>query len=143
MDGDSFLRKSVAWAPLVLRVAVGTIFIGHGAQKLFGAFGGPGMPGIIAGFAHSGIHPAVFWAWVVSLVEFFGGLGLFFGLLTSLSAIGLIVDMIVAVALVHGKNGFFLPRGFEYNFALIAMMIAILLSGAGPYSFDRLIRWRY
>ena len=128
------------WAVLPLRLAVGTIFIAHGSQKLFGAFGGSGITGSAAGFAHLGLNPGIFWAWVVAITEFFGGLGILGGLLTRVSALGISAIMIVGVITVHGKNGFFAKTGgFEYNLMILGAAVALIILGAGDYSLDALI----
>jgi len=118
--------------------------IAHGSQKLFGAFGGHGMAGTIEGFGHLGLNPPVFWAWVVAIAEFFGGLGLVGGLLTRLSALGLVIDMAVAIIKVHGKNGFFLSNGgYEFPLLCLATALSTLILGPGDYSLDALIgKWR-
>jgi len=126
---------------LVLRLVLGGIFIYHGAQKLFGAFGGMGMNadhGFIA--IISGLHlpllPGAAWAWMAACGEFFGGLFVFLGLLTRLAAIPIIVTMLVAITSVTGSKGF---SGYEFNLALIAMSVALILSGAGLISLDALL----
>lgn len=125
------------WTALPLRLAIGTIFIMHGSQKLFGAFGGSGIAGSIEGFTHLGLNPPVFWAWVVAIAEFFGGLGILGGLLTRLSAFGISVIMVVAIAMVHGKNGFFAKTGgFEYNLMILGGAVALIILGAGDYSVE-------
>lgn len=121
-------------ALLVVRVVAGIIFAAHGAQKLFGAFGGTGLAGITAeppnGLGLLG-YP-------VTVGEFFGGLGLIFGFLTRFSAASLIVIMIGAIAMVHGKNGFFLSdQGFEYNLALIGLLTPTLIAGPGRIAIGR------
>ena len=109
---------------LILRVVAGIIFAAHGAQKLFGAFGGPGLAGVVGMMGPMG--------YLVSIGEFFGGLGLIVGLLSRFSAASLIVIMLGAIAMVHGKNGFFSSDGgFEYNLALIALLAPIVLAGPG------------
>lgn len=115
----------------------------HGSQKLFGAFGGGGIPGVAQGFAALGLNPPFFWAWIAALTEFLGGLGLLSGLLTRLAGCFIIVLMLVAIAKVHAPRGFFLPGGFEFNYALIAIALALVISGAGPISLDHLVRSRY
>ena len=123
-------------APLVVRIVLGIIFIAHGSQKLFGAFGGPGVAGMAMFMKQLGANPPILWAWIVTLVEFFGGLGVFFGLLTRWAALGLAVNMVVAIVLVHAKNGFFGPHGFEYPLALIALSLALLFWGPGKISIE-------
>lgn len=117
-------RPAVDVALLVVRVVAGVIFAAHGAQKLFGAFGGPGLEKTVEQVGVMG-YP-------VTIGEFFGGLGLVVGFLTRFSAAALIVTMLGAIALVHGKNGFFLSGGgFEYNLALIGLLAPTLIAGPG------------
>lgn len=141
---SSYLKNTAAWAPFVIRLVLGFIFIVHGSQKLFGWFGGPGIGGTAQSMNQLGMHPGILWAWIVIIAEFFGGLALVFGFLTGLAALGILIDMLVAVILIHGKNGFFLNTGgFEYNLALIAMALSLILSGPGALSIDRLIHWKF
>jgi putative oxidoreductase len=136
------LRKAGGWAPLPARLALGVIFIAHGSQKLFGAFGGGGLEGTAGFLGGMGFKPPMFWAVLLGGTEFFGGLGVLVGLLTRLASLGITISMIVAVATVHFRNGFFLqPQhpGFEYNLALIGMCLALILSGAGKLSIEALI----
>ncbi|MBI2842797.1 MAG: DoxX family protein [Armatimonadetes bacterium] len=138
------LRSTAAWAPLVIRVVLGVTFMAHGAQKLFGAFGGGGIAGTAQFLGSLGIVPGIFWAWVVALVEFFGGLGVLLGLFTGVASLLLIINMIVAIIYVHWKSGFFAGQGgFEFPLALMAMALSLLISGPGALSVDRLIRWRF
>jgi putative oxidoreductase len=125
---------------LLLRVVVGAIFAAHGAQKLLGLWGGPGLAKTVEMFGGGPL------GYLVTIGEFFGGLGLIFGFLTRFSAASLIVIMIGAIAMVHGKNGFFMgsgpestmaDSGFEYNLALIGLLVPILLCGAGRFSIGR------
>jgi putative oxidoreductase len=139
---DKFMYRFEPYAHLVLRIVVGLIFIAHGAQKLFGAFGGPGLSGTAQFFERIGIVPGSFWALVVGLVEFFGGLAVFFGLLTRYAAALLAINMLVAILRVHLPNGFFLPNGIEYAFALLGANLTLLMGGAGEFAFDRYLhRW--
>jgi putative oxidoreductase len=133
-------RTAVDVALLVARVAVGVIFAAHGSQKLFGAFGGPGLSKMA-----EMMGPL---AYPVTIGEFFGGLGLVFGFLTRFSAASLIVIMIGAIATFHGKNGFFLGQGpestlatagYEYNIALIGLLAPILIAGPGRFSIGRFL----
>lgn len=123
-------RPAVNFALLVVRVVVGIIFAAHGAQKLFGAFGGPGLAGVVKMMGPLG--------YLVTIGEFFGGLGLIVGFLTRFSAASLIVIMLGAIAMVHGKNGFFQSAGgFEYNLALIGLLLPTLVAGPGWHSLGR------
>jgi putative oxidoreductase len=133
-------RPAVDTALLVGRVIVGFIFAMHGSQKLFGAFGGAGLEKTVEQMG----SPL---GYLVTIGEFFGGLGLIFGFLTRFSAASLIVIMIGAIAMVHGKNGFFLGHGpesrlkdagFENCLALIGLLAPILIAGPGRYSIGRL-----
>jgi putative oxidoreductase len=123
-------------APLVVRIVLGVIFIAHGSQKLFGAFGGPGVVGFSMFMKQLHMNPPLLWAFIVSLTEFLGGMGVLFGLLTRWAALGLAVNMVVAIVLVHAKNGFFNPGGFEYPLALIALSLALLFWGPGKISIE-------
>jgi putative oxidoreductase len=121
-------RPAVEISLLVIRAAVGTIFMAHGAQKLFGAFNGPGLEATVGQLG----SPL---GYLVAIGEFFGGVGIVFGFLSRFSAAAIIVIMIGAIAKVHGANGFFLDKhGFEYNIALIGLLAPILLCGPGLYS---------
>lgn len=124
-------------ALLVLRVFLGVIFLAHGAQKLFGAFGGDGIAGTKGFFEQIGIRPAGPMAVVAALTEFGGGLLVLTGLLTPLGALAVAGTMIIAIVKVHGKSGFFIQKGgYEYNVAVIGMAATLILAGAGEYSLD-------
>ncbi len=123
-------RPAVDVSLLIVRVIVGVIFVAHGAQKLFGAFDGPGLAGVVAMMGPIG--------YLVTVGEFFGGLGLIVGFLCRFSAASLIVIMIGAVVMVHGAHGFFLSNhGFEYNLALIGLLLPILIAGPGRFAVGR------
>jgi len=125
---------------LVLRVVIGLILAAHGAQKLFGWWGGPGMAGWTAAMTRMRIRPAAPWAWLSALSELLGGLGLALGLLTPLPSFGIVAAMLVAIALVHWPNGFWNgKRGYEFNLSLVAPAVAIALTGPGAYSLDSVI----
>lgn len=126
------------WAMLTVRVVAGVIFMAHGAQKLFGAFGGPGLQAIMGpqGPGGGGVVGLL-----VAVGEFFGGLGLVVGLLSRFSAAANIVTMLGAIYLVHGKNGFFLSdKGYEFNLALIGLLLPVLIAGPGRIALARLLR---
>lgn len=131
------------WAPLMLRLALGIIFIAHGSQKVFGAFGGGGISEVTKMVTFLGFKPVGLWTWLLALTEFLGGLAVLVGLFTRLAALGLIVVMVVAIIMVHGRYGLFLPKGFEYNLAIIAMALSLFASGGGKLSLDWYIsQWR-
>lgn len=123
---------------LILRIALGGILFAHGAQKLFGWFGGRGLSGH-AGFIESlGLRPARLFAVISGLGEFFGGLGVLSGFLTPLAAAGIIGSMSVAIIKVHLPKGFWNhDGGMEYPLVLAVLAFVIGLVGPGPYSLDR------
>ncbi len=127
--------RQIDTALLVLRLALGAIFIAHGAQKLF-VFG---IAGVTSGFAQMGIPIPAVTAPLVAVVEFAAGFGVLFGLLTRLAALGLAIDMLGAITFVHGKNGFFLPTGAEFALACLTLALAVLIAGAGAWSLDAVI----
>ncbi|GJL79990.1 MAG: oxidoreductase [Nitrospinaceae bacterium] len=113
---------------LILRVMVGVVFVYHGGQKLFGAFGGPGIKGFTGYLQSLGIPFPEINAYMAAGAEFFCGLALIAGLWVRLAAIPLIFTMIVAIATATGKNGFNIVNGgAEYNFVLIAALISMAL----------------
>ena len=128
----------------IIRVALGIIFFAHGAQKVFGWFGGPGLKGVIANFRQALGVPAPLTVFA-ALTELLGGLAMIGGFLVRPAAVGLIIVMLVAIAKVHAPNGFFINwslepgkgHGFEMNLALIAMALGVLFGGAGWLSIDR------
>src|SRR5256712_1464066 len=134
----SFFRSSPRQLSLglaVLRVAVATIFIRHGAQKLF-VFG---FAGVTGAFTHMGVPFPGLMGPLIGLLEFFGGLALVIGLLTRLVALGLVFDMLGAILLVQLKRGF---SGYELEFLLLGSSLALVLTGAGRFSVDSLIAGR-
>lgn len=143
---DVLFATYPSWSHLVVRLGLGIVFFAHGAQKVFGWFGGRGLSATIAGFRQMNIPPAV--ATLAALVECLGGLALIVGFLARPAALGLIVVMLVAIAKVHARHGFFINfaltpgrgHGVEYNLALIAMALSILIGGAGLLSIDWLLR---
>jgi len=122
----------------ILRAAIGTIFIAHGAQKLFIY----GFAGVAGGFAQMGIpFPGVVGP-LVGFVELFGGLALIAGLLTRLAGAGLAANMLGALFLVHLPAGFFMPNGYEFVLMLAASAATLAITGAGRYSLDALVARR-
>ena len=143
------MRKLVATdndsAITILRLVLGVIFFAHGAQKMLGWFGGYGFTGTMSFFTGVMHIPAVF-AFLAIAAEFFGGLGLIFGLLTRVAALGIFFNMIVAVAMVHGRFGFFMNwtgaqkgEGYEYHFLVLAITAFLMIHGAGAASVDRML----
>jgi len=132
---------SIALGLLIVRVVVGLLFVGHGAQKLFGWFGGYGPKGTGGWLESVGIKPGVAMAVAAGLMELVGGLLFAAGLLTPLAAVLIVLTMLGAIVKVHGPNGIWATaNGYEYNLVLVAIAIGIALTGAGEYSIDALIR---
>jgi putative oxidoreductase len=130
----------VAAGLLVLRLVIGLTLAAHGAQKLFGWWGGPGMKTWTAGMVRMRIRPAAPWAWMSALAEFLGGLGLAAGLLIPLPNLAILGAMLVAIALVHWPKGFFNTKGgFEFNLTIIGAIAAVALAGPGAYSLDAIL----
>jgi len=122
---------------IVLRLVVGLLFAGHGAQKLFGAFGGGGLEGTAGMFDNIGLRPGGFTARAAGTAEFAGGLLIAIGLFTPFAAAALIGVMTAAVITVHGSNGIWnTNQGYEYNLVLAASVFALSGVGAGAWSLD-------
>jgi len=127
-------------ALMVVRLVVGALFVGHGSQKLFGAFGGSGPAGTAEAFEMSGLRPGHHHAYAAGAAEFGGGALLMLGLLTPLAAALLISVMTAAVITVHARNGIWnTQRGFEYNLVLATVAFAVTCIGPGAWSLDNAI----
>ena len=140
----SLLRAAFASTPslaqLPLRLGLGAVFIAHGAQKLFGAFGGYGLEGTGGWMDSIGLSPGYLLALLAGLVEFFGGIAVVIGLLTRPAALAGALLMVVAIVSVHLQNGFFMSNnGYEFGLALLAASVSLLFSGAGKASIDAII----
>jgi len=130
--------------PLVLRLALAAVIFPHGAQKVLGWFGGPGLKGTLDFFRKSGIPGPL--AMLAIAAEFLGPLGLATGLLTRVAALGIASVMIVAIFRVHRQHGFFMNwygnqggQGFEYHLLALGLAVALIVGGAGAWSLDALI----
>ena len=131
----TYSNNPYAWGTTLLRVAVGIIFVGHGAQKLFQM-----TPTGLAGFfAQVGIPFPELNAYFVIAVELLGGLAMIAGLGTRTLGALFAAIMVVAIATVHGTHGFFLPNGYEYNLVLLAGSVSLVLQGAGAFAVDNLL----
>ena len=131
-------RSAVDWALLAARVFVGVVFMAHGAQIMFGAFGGPGLAAFVRALGPLG--------YLVAVGEFFGGLGLVVGFLARFSAASIILIMLGAIATVHGRVGFFMNwggnqagEGFEYHLLAIGVLLPVLIAGPGRFAVGRLL----
>ncbi len=140
----SIFRTSDDIGAFIARIALGVVILPHGLQKLLGLFGGAGFSGTVEFFVGSGL-PA-FIAVLIIIGESFGSLGLIFGFLSRLAALGIIIIMLGAIITVHIKNGFFMNwsgsgpgEGFEYHLLAIGLGLVVLFKGGGAWSVDRVI----
>jgi putative oxidoreductase len=126
----------------ILRVVLGGVMFAHGAQKMLGWFGGFGFAGTM-GFFENQMHIPAPLAFLAIAAEFFGGIGLVLGLLGRVAALGIAVNMVVAILTVHLANGLFMNwagtqkgEGYEYHLLVLAMAAVIMLKGSGAWSVD-------
>ncbi|MCW9027512.1 MAG: DoxX family protein [Kangiella sp.] len=135
-----FFVQNQSWAPLVIRVPLGIILMAHGAQKLFGWFGGYGLEGTGQWLASVGFEPGYVMALLAGSAEFFGGLALILGLLTRPAAIVTAFTMLMAMT-VHIGNGLFVSNnGYEFALILLAASVSLAISGAGKLSVDSVVK---
>lgn len=139
----SLIRTRADVSALVLRLALAVVFFPHGAQKVFGWFGGQGLNATLQGFSH-GMGLPLALVWLVMAAELLGAIGLFLGFLGRIAAFGIFCDMIGAIWLVHAKNGFFMNwagnkpgEGFEFHILVLAIALALMIKGSGLWSVDR------
>jgi len=136
----TLLKSTGGYAALALRVPVGVILAGHGAQKLFGWFGGYGLEGTGQWLASIGLEPGYLMALLAGSAEFFGGLALILGLLTRPAAAVAAFTMLVAILSVHIGNGLFMANnGYEFGLSLLAATVALAIQGAGRFAVDGLL----
>lgn len=134
------LASKAGFDTLPLRVGTGVIFAAHGAQKLFGWFGGYGLEGTAGWMDSMGLGPGILMATLAGSAEFFGGLALIAGAAVRPVAIALAVTMLVAIFSVHINNGLFMSNnGVEFGLALLVVMLALAIRGAGSVSLDGLV----
>ena len=129
-------RQSIGLA--IVRIITGIIFMAHGGQKLFVY----GFGGVTGAFTQMGIPLPGITGPLVAILEFFGGLALVIGLLTRLAALGLAIDMLGAILLVHLAGGFFLPNGYEFVLMLMAVSVGLVIGGPGAFAADDAIARR-
>ena len=132
----------------VLRLVLGIVFFAHGAQKMLGWFGGPGFSGTMQLFMQMGVPAPL--AFLAIAAEFFGGLGLLVGFLGRLAALGIMINMLVAIVAVHLPHGFFMNwtgtkqgEGFEYHLLVLAIGLAVFVKGSGAMSVDHALTQRW
>ena len=137
------LKTDNSISPLFVRLALGAVVFAHGAQKVLGWYGGPGFEKTIQVFSQ--MHFPFWMTLLLMFIEFFGALGLIFGLFTRLSALGIATSMSVCAYMNHVKNGFFMNwfgqqkgEGFEYHILVLGMALALIISGGGLISIDRM-----
>ncbi len=124
------------WTPVPLRIALGVVFIAHGAQKVFGAFGGSGLKSFVSASAPLGLWPSWVWMGSAAFAELIGGLLVLLGLFTRIGA-GLIATvMTVTILGVHWGRFFVQDRGMEFPFTLLCIAITLLITGGGKLSVD-------
>ena len=134
------LSSDASLAPLAMRLSAGIIFAAHGAQKLFGWFGGYGLEGTGQWMASIGLEPGYLMALLAGSAEFFGGLALILGILTRPAALALAGTMVVAIVTVHLQNGLFMSNnGYEFGLSLLAISVALVFSGAGRFAIDNVL----
>lgn len=137
------LSTQAGLAALILRVPVGIILIAHGAQKLFGWFGGYGLEGTGQWMASIGLEPGYLMALMAGSAEFFGGIALVLGLLTRPAALVVAFTMVVAIVTTHLSNGLFMSNnGYEYALTLLAASLALMIQGGGSLSADKQLSTR-
>jgi len=132
-------------AILLIRLILGIVFLAHGAQKVFGLFGGHGLQATVQFMTKNGMPVVI--PYLVSFGELAAGVGFIFGFLTRIAAAGMFLEMLGGVFLIHWKNGFFMNwegnlkgEGFEYTLTLCVICLALVISGAGAYSIDASMR---
>lgn len=124
------------YAPTVLRIGLGISFAYHGAQKVFGVFGGNGMEGFIGFVSSLGVPFPEFFAWAAALSEFAGGILLVLGLLTNYAAFFLVITMMVAFFGAH-KGSFADSGDTAFVFGIAAL--SLMFSGSGRFGLDSLL----
>jgi putative oxidoreductase len=142
------LATDADWVLTIARIVLGAALFAHGAQKLLGWFGGHGLRATIQTFHdHLGIPTPL--AYLAIAAEFFGGLGLIVGFLARVAALGIAITMVVAMAVVHWKFGFFINwfgdkqgHGVEYHLLAVALALVIIVHGAGAFSLDQILSRR-
>jgi putative oxidoreductase len=133
------------WSIAIIRIILGVVFFAHGAQKVFGWFGGPGLKETVHTM-HDFLGLPVPLAFAAVATEFLGGVGLILGLLSRVAALGIGVTMLFAIVMVHGRNGLFMDwfgarknHGYEFHLLAIALVVVLVAKGSGALSLDRFL----
>ena len=121
---------------IILRLTVGLLLVGRGAQKLFGWFGGHGLHGTAQWLASIGFRPAQAWALLAGILEFGGGLFFALGLFTPLGSLGIGASMLTAIAKIHWPKLWVTEGGLELPLVNLAVVITVGLMGPGVVSLD-------
>ena len=127
------------FALLLLRLTVGLLVAGHGAQKLFGWFSGAGLAGATGWLGSLGFRPARFWSLLSASSEFFGGVLFALGLFSPLGSLGIGAGMLMAISRVHWPKVWATNGGFELPLTYLAVAIAVALTGPGAISVDSML----
>jgi putative oxidoreductase len=133
------------WTLTIIRTILGVVFFAHGAQKLLGWFGGPGLNQTMRAM-HDSLGLPRLLAFAAVATEFLGGVGLVVGLLSRVAAVGIGVTMLSAIVMVHGRNGLFMDwfgarknHGYEYHLLALALALVLIAKGSGAFSLDRVV----
>jgi len=144
-----FFHTDDSTTHLIIRIMLGLVIFIHGGQKLMGWFGGHGFEGTMGFFTEKMGMPALI-AFLVIIGESFGALGLITGFLTRLSAAGIAMIMLGAIAMVHWNNGIFMNwqgqqagEGFEYHLLALGLAIPLIIYGGGKFSVDQIVEKKF
>lgn len=138
---NKLLQSNTGLGSIALRIPVGIVLAAHGAQKLFGWFGGYGLEGTGQWMASIGLEPAYMMALLAGSAEFFGGLALILGLLTRPAAAVSAFTMLVAIFSVHISHGLFMSNnGYEFALTLFAATLALTIQGGGSFAIDNKLK---
>lgn len=133
--------------PMLARLALGIVMLPHGAQDLFGWFGGQGIAGALGYYASLGVPP--FLGWLVLITEFFGGVALIIGVVGRVAAFAIALVLLAAVVKLHWSVGFFMNwdgalkgEGFEFHILAVTLAVIVMIRGSGALSIDRALTAR-
>ena len=142
---ESLTATHADWVVGIARIVLGIIFFGHGAQKMLGWYGGPGLASSMRTFTEH-LHLPAALAFLVIAGELFAGIGLIVGLFSRIAALIIALTMVGAIATVHFRFGLFLNwfgsqqgHGIEYHLLAIVLALVVVVQGAGAFSLDRLV----